>query len=209
MNILRDRLAIYTAAAAGVFMVVQYFVTAGWMDSTYRSILDWMQIIFACALIVGIGSVAKNHVVRIRKRPSDRPYSFVLLVSVVVMSILGFTGGIDQGSSFLWAFNHLQAPMQGTVFSLLAFYVTSAAFRGFRARSVESAILIVAGLTVLIGRVPLGELLVPHLPAGAEWIVNVPALAAKRAILIGIGLGMVATALKVIAGVQRTYLGGR
>lgn len=198
-----------TASAAGGFMVVQYFVSAAWMDATYRSILAWMQIIFACALIVGINAVLKNHIVKLQRRPKDRPYSLVLLLAVVVMSILGFSGGIDQGSSFLWAFNHLQAPMQATVFSLLAFYVTSAAFRGFRARSVESTILIVAGLIVLIGRVPLGELITPHLPATADWIVNVPALAAKRAILIGIGLGMVATALKVISGVERTYLGGR
>lgn len=190
-------------------MTVQYFVSASWMDATYRSILAWMQIIFACALIVGIGAVLKNHIVRIQKRPNERFYSAVLVVAVIVMSALGFSGGIDQGSSFLWVFNHLQAPMQATVFSLLAFYVTSAAFRGFRARSVESTILIGAGLIVLIGRVPLGDLITPHLPATADWIVNVPALAAKRAILIGIGLGMVATALKVISGVERTYMGGR
>lgn len=206
---MRERLATYLATAAGGFMVVQYFVTADWMTTTYSAILSWMQIIFACALIVGIGAVIKNHLTRIKRRPADRPYSLVLLVSVAVMSIAGFTGGIDQGSSFLWIFNHLQAPMQATVFSLLAFYVTSAAFRGFRARSTESMILIIAGLIVLIGRVPLGELITPHLPASADWIVNVPALAAKRAILIGIGLGMVATALKVIAGIERTYLGGR
>lgn len=206
---MRERLATYLATAAGGFMVVQYFVTADWMTTTYSAILSWMQIIFACALIVGIGAVIKNHLTRIKRRPADRPYSLVLLVSVAVMSIAGFAGGIDQGSSFLWIFNHLQAPMQATVFSLLAFYVTSAAFRGFRARSTESTILIIAGLIVLIGRVPLGELLTPHLPSTADWIVNVPALAAKRAILIGIGLGMVATALKVIAGIERTYLGGR
>lgn len=209
MNPLRDRLAIFTATTAGIFMTVQYFVTVPWMDSTYRAILSWMQIIFACALLVGIGAVIKNHLVKIQRRPNDRFYSVVLLLAVLAMSIAGFSGGIDQGSQFLWAFNHLQAPMQATVFSLLAFYVTSAAFRGFRARSVESSILIAAGLIVLIGRVPLGELITPYLPATADWIVNVPALAAKRAILIGIGLGMVATALKVIAGVERTYLGGR
>lgn len=209
MNLLRDRLAILTATAAGVFMTVQYFISAEWMDSTYRAILSWMQIIFACALLVGIGAVIKNHLTKIQRRPNERFYSAVLLVAVAFMSIVGFTGGIDQGSWFLWAFNTFQAPMQATVFSLLAFYVTSAAFRGFRARSIESAILIAAGMIVLIGRVPLGELITPHLPSAADWIVNVPALAAKRAILIGIGLGMVATALKVIVGVERTYLGGR
>ena len=99
--------------------------------------------------------------------------------------------------------------MQSTVFSLLAFYVASAAYRGFRARSGESLILVIAAMIVLVGRVPLGDWISPYIPATADWVLNVPALAAKRAILIGIGLGMIATSLKVILGIERTYLGGR
>lgn len=209
MNHLRDRLAIGAATICGVFMTLQYFVSTPAMDASYRVILSWVQIIFACALIVGIGAVVIHHWEKIRRRPAERPYSFVLLASIIAMAVAGFTGGIDQGSSFLWIFNHIQAPLQATVFSLLAFYVTSAAYRGFRARSVESVVLIVAALVVLIGRVPLGDMISARVPQAAEWIVNVPALAAKRALLIGIGLGMVATALRVIAGVERTYLGGR
>ena len=66
----------------------------------------------------------------------------------------------------------------------------------------------------MLGRVPIGEFLaIPlgehriSIPAISTWILDVPNLAAKRGILIGVGLGMTATALKILLGIERTYLG--
>jgi hypothetical protein len=206
---MRDRLAIIVATVAGIFMTIQYFLASDLATSAYRTILNYMQIIFAFALIVGVIGVVRLHLQKLTRRSSEWPYSIVLLAGAALMTILGFSGGIDRGSAFLWVFDHWQAPMQSTVFSLLAFYVASAAYRGFRARSGESVVLVVAAMIVLIGRVPLGDWISPYIPDAADWVLTVPALAAKRAILIGIGLGMVATSLKVILGLERTYLGGR
>lgn len=194
---------------AGVFMTAQYFIVSDAANAAYRTVLLWMQIVFAFGLMIGVVGVLRIHLKKVLRAGRDRFYSGVLLASAGGMAILGFAGGIERGSAFLWVFDNFQAPMQSTVFSLLAFYVTSAAYRGFRARSLESGVLVIAALIVLLGRVPIGEWLSPHIPVGADWILNVPALAAKRAILIGIGLGMIATSLKVIAGLERTYLGGR
>ena len=46
-----------------------------------------------------------------------------------------------------------------------------------------------------------------YLPALQEWIYLVPNLAGSRAILIGIGLGIVATSLRYIFGLEKSYLG--
>jgi len=76
-----------------------------------------------------------------------------------------------------------------------------------------------------MGRVPLGNVLtdwlfglrwlpfpgVPHdlhLSTIQEWIMDVPQNAAKRAILIGAALGVMATGLRVILGIERSYLSG-
>jgi len=111
-------------------------------------------------------------------------------------------------------FDNVQAPMQATMFALLAFYVASASYRAFRARSVDAALLLVAGVVVMLGRVPVGDFLgftagghEISVPALTTFILDVPNLAAKRGILIGVGLGMTATALKILLGIERTYLG--
>jgi hypothetical protein len=92
--------------------------------------------------------------------------------------------------------------------------VASASYRAFRARSFAATLLLIAGALVMLGRVPVGafiggtvgghEVTVSTI---ADWILNVPNLAAKRGIMIGVGLGMTATAMKIILGIETTYLG--
>ena len=66
----------------------------------------------------------------------------------------------------------------------------------------------------MMGRVPLGGVLTAGLPRElrvetlAQWILDVPQNAANRAILIGAALGVMATGLRVILGIERSYLSG-
>ena len=59
-----------------------------------------------------------------------------------------------------------------------------------------------------MGRVPLGEYILPISGDISGWILNVLNAAVRRAILIGVSLGAVALSFKIIFGVERSYLGG-
>jgi len=89
---------------------------------------------------------------------------------------------------------------------LLAFYIASASYRAFRARSAVSTVLLVAALLLMLRVIPMGPF-ADSISAIGSWTLLVPNLAAKRAIVIGVGLGGVATALKVVLGIERSYLG--
>jgi len=117
-----------------------------------------------------------------------------------------FIGGNLTNYFYYEFFFNIMIPIQATMFSMLAFYIASAAYRAFRARSLLASILLVAALIIMIRFVPLGPISnwVSDLSA---WILKVPNMAAKRAIFIGVGLGMVATAIKVLLGIERSYLG--
>jgi hypothetical protein len=102
------------------------------------------------------------------------------------------------------------------MFSLLAFFVASASFRAFRAKNREATILLIAAFIILLGRTFLGSMLTAWIPERfsfltipelANWIMNVPNLAGQRAIMIGISLGVISTSLKIILGVESSYLG--
>ncbi len=112
-----------------------------------------------------------------------------------------------SGRVFTWLYDHVFAPSNATMFALLAFFIASAAFRAFRARNAEAALLLGAAILIMVGRVPLGRALSPVFPAIADWIVDIPNNAGRRAIMMGAALGAIATSLRVILGLERSHLG--
>jgi hypothetical protein len=137
----------------------------------------------------------------------------LLIVPLQARLFVGLT--IKEGSLFDWIFQNMFVPLDATMFSLLAFYIASAAFRAFRARSFEATALLISGCIVMIGRVPLGEQLSVAIggftlsfSSVASWILNNPNAAAQRGILLGVLLSMVAISLRIIFGIERTYMGG-
>ncbi len=204
---MRTKVPLAICFLSGAIMFLQYFSRHPVAKVVYNSILDWWQIIFAFTLFVGVAAFIRNGLKSI-SRKTDAPYKAVALAGLALMPILALIGGTKFGSPFLWVFDNMQAPMQSTVFSLLAFFVASASFRGFRARSIPAAILLISALFVLLGRIPIADYLTEYLAKGMFWVQDYPSMAARRAILIGIGLGSMTTALRVILGIERTYLRG-
>lgn len=199
-------------------MIIQFFVPHPPFTNMYEELLSWVRIIGIFALIIGLSSLIKLHYTRIARRTGDLPYSIVVFVGMAAMATVGLVGGLE-GAWFEWLFENIQVPMQATMFSLLAFFIASAAYRAFRARTLEATLMLVTAVIVMFARVPIGEFLwqrmpdsVVHLwsnPPGdiSDWILNVPSMAARRGILLGISLGAIATSLKIILGIERSYMG--
>src|SRR5207244_8568163 len=101
-------------------------------------------------------------------------------------------------------FNNVLNPAQATLMSLLAFYVASAAYRAFRVRTLLAGVLLVTAFVVMLRIVPLPDPVGEWNRALVRWILAVPNLAAKRAIIIGVALGAVAYSIKILLGIERS-----
>lgn len=115
------------------------------------------------------------------------------------------TVAVDR-SLKLWVYDKIFRPLQSTMFSLLAFYVASAAFRAFRARSLEATLLLSAGAVVMLGQVPDGSVVGDVAARTQGFIMATINAAGQRAIIIGATLGVLATGLRIVLGIERSYL---
>ena len=95
--------------------------------------------------------------------------------------------------------------------------INAAAFRAFRAKTREATLLLIAAFIILIGRTPVGILMTAWLPDSLQWltipnlsgwILSVPNMAGQRAVMIGVALGIISTSMKMILGIERSWLGG-
>jgi len=193
----------------GVLMMVQFFVPHPASVAVYDLSTKWIRIVSAFALVLGTGSLVLYHTDKLRRKREGWYYSVVTLVALVVTTVIGLGWGVKPGSPLQnIIFQNLLVPLNASMFAILAFYMASAAYRAFRARTKEAALLLIAAFIVMLGMVPVGSALWGKLPDIAEWVLSVPNMAAKRAILFGVALGAIATSLKVILGIERGWLGG-
>lgn len=214
---MKREIPLFITAAIGLFMILSFFVPHQLVSVPADFLQQCAIIVVAFGYVLGGANVLRVNFDAIYKRQSGWPYKAVLVGALLVTVIIGITDGAgwqDPPTRSMWIYNNLYSPMQATMFSLLAFFIASAAFRAFRIRTLEAGLLAAAALLVMLGRVPIGNYFTQWLPHSLhlgtiqEWIMTIPQNAAKRAILMGAALGVMATGLRVILGIERSYLSG-
>jgi hypothetical protein len=191
----------------GALLVAFFFIPHYGAQKAQSVMLDWANVVYAFALVLGSVSLWTAHQKKVAVRAPGWIYSAVTLASLAFVTIWGIVQGVEEGTAVNAFYNAVNAPLASTMFALLAFFIASAAFRAFRARNAEATLLLLTAIVMMIGRVSIGEYLWHGFPRVTEWLLDVPNLAAKRAVAIGVGLGAISTALKIILGIDRSYLG--
>lgn len=227
--------AVLIASLAGITMVLSKFLVP--LGDAEVKVADWFNVLAAIAFVLGGANLLKMNLLAISARGPGWGYPAVTLVAFLVTLGVGvlkagvppaaafpdvpFSGEKDvAGSALWWLYEYAMSPITGTLFAMLAFYVASAAFRAFRAKNAAAIFLLATAFVVLLGRTYAGVLAtswIPHDNAWVSWlrlenlsavIMSVFTNAGTRAMIIGIAIGVAATSLKIMLGLDRSYLGG-
>jgi hypothetical protein len=207
---------LFVTIVFGWLTLVTYFWPG--VASARYVLVELAVIIAAFAAILGAFNVLHVHGTRIFRQRPGWFYSFVLLASMGVVLVIGSWEGVTamvlgqdaarqgvSGGVMLWLYQYILVPVQASLAALLPFLLAFAAYRTLRMRSasgtVGGALFLITAIIVLLGQVPLFNL--TPLRDLREWIIRVPAMAGMRGILLGVGLGITATALRVLMGADR------
>ena len=210
--------------SVGTLLILSVFIPP--LEGMGENFTLFFDIIAVFAFFLGGGNLIRVHVKKLTTKKSDWQFSIVTIVGFTVMLIVGLfkvgnPGDISSsvtasGSYFKMIYDSVFVPLGSTMYALLAFFVASASYRAFRAKNKEATLLLIAAFIILLGSTPFGTLVTGWIPESwsllqipnlAVWIMSSFNLAGQRAILIGIGLGVVSISLRLILGLERTYLG--
>lgn len=203
---MKKALPVLVAIVSGLVVLFDFFITHPVLDQVGRSLLLWAVIITAFALMAGLLNIFLVHTSRVFRRERGWGYSIVVILAMWAVVVFGFVDPAGpHGIVVSWIFRYVQYPLQATVMALLAFFALSAGYRAFRRRSLESTIMLLTTSLVLLGYVAIVSDFAWPLSVIKDWILSVPAMAGVRGILLGVALGIIATGLKILVGMDRPY----
>lgn len=182
-----------------------------------------LQIIGAFAVFVALINLTLFHGKRIAQRQPRRVNSIIFFVFLVAMGLCTFLGKSEAATGTVWRqgydmlFEAIVRPLGTAVFSMITFYMISAAYRSFRIRSVEAALLMLSACVVMIGQMPVGAWLGALLPDSlaflrlpwlAEKLLTVVNACAYRGVLIGLVVGGLSISLRIWLGLDNSVYAG-
>lgn len=216
----------------GMIVILSEFIPHRPFSKINETLENWFMIISGFAMLLGQISLVQVNTSKIRNRDENWQYNLACMVSFVLMLFVGFMWGMEDAPGlaghgegikawlgmkpFDYLFEHVYTNLSATMFSLLAFFIASAAYRAFIIRSFESNLLMITAVIVVLGRSSFGAMLtgwlpdslnILHLPKLTDFIMEFPNSAAQRAIMISAALGIIGSSLRIILGIERSYLG--
>jgi len=151
------------------------------------------------ALLLGFVRLLNLHLRRVRQRQSG--YSLVALITALIVFVVLVADRFLNLGATPWVFNAIIAPLQASLGALLAIFLGVAAVRmAQRSRTWGTLWFLLSALVVLLTQIPVSadSILLP-----IRQFVDALAMGGMRGLLLGVALGTLAVALRVLLTIDR------
>ena len=219
----RKTLIMICTFLAGLIYSLEYFIPGdkagrNFMTNVTDQVNQGTTLIYAFALGLGIYSLIRFHGRNLMRKRSGWQFNLSFFVAFFTLLTLGFWQDMSHSKIVSHVYVMLRdstvVAFSASMFSMIGFYIISAAYRAFRVRSGEATLMLVAAFIVMLGQVAVGAFITNWLPTTGPWsffrfenlgywILTVPNMAAQRGIAFGIEVGAFAMALRIWLSLER------
>jgi hypothetical protein len=195
-----------------VLMFVEYFFFADtW--SLAETIRTWAVIVYNISLGLGAIQLLRQHTLNLQRKRDNYGYSAVVLAFFAIMFLTGMAGYLATGQQtdngiYNWLFINVYTPLGATLYPITGFYIFSAAYRAFRARNIDAALMLIAGCFVILSNAPVGEAIWPGFATIGEWFKFTGQIPGMRTFAMVGALGMIAYGFRALLGKERGFYAG-
>lgn len=172
------------------------------------------------AIGLGLINLSRHHGLNIMKRGKNYMMSLsffaAFIISLIIMPLYYpyYSRFIQVPNPYKFMQNFVAEPIIACILGLLGYYITSAAYRAFRVKNVEAAVMMMIAVLCMLGNIPLFEPLsrkfflhTPldrlYLPYIREWLMGSANAAVFRGLNFGISIGVVAMSIRIILGLEK------
>jgi hypothetical protein len=211
-SVLKQEAVYLLTGIVTVLMLVEYFF---WTDAQMwaETLRTWAVIIYNISLGLGALRLLTQHSLNVQKQRTNWPFSGVLLAIFIVMLLTGLAGyfmtGVQTNNGiYNWLFNYIYTPLGATLYPITGFYIFSAAYRAFRARNLDAALMLIAGCFVLLYNAPVGEAMWIGFKQIGSWFQFTGQIPGMRTFAIVGSLGLIAYGFRALLGKERGFYAG-
>jgi len=218
----RKPIVIGVTFVSGLFYALEFLIPHKNRFTLWKpDVADISMVVISFTVLLGISNLLQMHSKAVSRKSKGWGNSLALIISFFAIIVLGFlkdglkgTGAAVSGNFYDILFEGFLTSLNSTMFSLVAFYIVSAAYRAFRIRSTEAGLMMGAAALIMLALVPVGAVITSWLPQEGilsafrverlgYWLLTNPNMAAQRAVAFGIGVGALAMSLRIWLSLER------
>lgn len=212
-SIVKRQLVLGIAIIVAVIMFADFFL--GWPEAKTgaATLQTWASVITNFALGLGVINILRSNSKQVMNRTKGTwPFSLWLIILFTVTVLLGFAGYVSSGVAennfqYNWLFNNVYVSLGQTLYAITAFYIFSAAYRAFKARTLDAAVLLVSATFVLLTNAPIGAAIWDGFPTIGRWFLDFGQVPSMRTFLIVGALGLLAYGFRALLGKEPGFFG--
>jgi hypothetical protein len=203
MTTLKSLIIQIIVVVTAVIMILDFFFKDPIINNSALTLGTLIVPISSLAMGFGALALMRYYAHQIRNKKENWQYNGIGLISLVFILLVGFLEP-DPQPFFSWISTNVFVVLNTAVFSIVSFYMASAAYRTMRIKTIEGTLLVVTAVLVMLGNAPIGGAIWSGIPNLTQWIMDVPSTAGMRGLNIVVALGTFILGLRLLLGRDKT-----